>query len=211
MMSEEASMRALAIGDRSGAFLRLRRVFGLARELLRDRAGASAIEFAFLAPVLLAIYISSFEITTGYSVAQKTLKAAGTIADIVTRQEAVNKAFLSEMIDTAEATIAPSPAPNLKLKITGVTIDGSGNAKVLWSWDESGGKPYVKGTAVAVPEDMKKANSFLVRSELSVQHTMLLFFGSPAGSEASTRTITINREFYYRERLGNDVPCSDCG
>jgi hypothetical protein len=40
---------------------------------------------------------------------------------------------------------------------------------------------------------------------------MLLFFGSPAGSETSTRTITINREFFYRERLGNDVPCSDCG
>jgi len=97
------------------------------------------------------------------------------------------------------------------LKITGVTIDGSGNAKVLWSWNESGGKPYVEGSAVTLPEDMKKANSFLVRSELSVQHTMLLFFGSPAGSEASTRTITINREFYYRQRLGNDVPCSDCG
>jgi len=124
-------------------------------------------------------------------VAQKTLKAAGTIADIVTRQETVNKAFLSEMIDTAEATIAPSPAPGLTLKITGVTIDGSGNAKVLWSWDESGGKPYVKGSTVAVPDDMKKANSFLVRSELSVQHTMLLFFGSPAGSEASTANSTI--------------------
>lgn len=210
-MSEEVSMPSIAVGDRSGAFLRLRRVFGLAREALRDRSGASAIEFAFLAPILIAIYISSFEITTGYSVAQKTLKAAGTIADIVTRQETVNKAFLSEMIDTAEATIAPSPAPGLKLKITGVTVDGSGNAKVLWSWDESGGHPYVKGSSVAVPDDMKKADSFLVRSELSVQHTMLLFFGSPAGSEASTRTITINREFYYRERLGNDVPCSDCG
>ncbi|MDB5552507.1 MAG: hypothetical protein JWL86_2491 [Rhizobium sp.] len=210
-MSEQVAIADVKTGDRSGVFLRLRHAFGLARDAARDRSGASAIEFAFLAPILIAIYISSFEITTGYSVAQKTLKAAGTISDIVTRQEAVDKAFLSEMVDTAEATIAPSPAPGLKLKITGVTIDGSGNAKVLWSWNESGGKPYVKGSTVAVPDDMKKANSFLVRSELSVQHTMLLFFGSPAGSEASTRTITINREFYYRERLGNDVPCSDCG
>lgn len=210
-MSERAAISDVKTGDRSGVFLRLRHAFGLARDVARDRSGASAIEFAFLAPILLAIYVSSFEITTGYSVAQKTLKAAGTIADIVTRQEAVDKAFLSEMVDTAEATIAPSPAPGLKLKITGVTIDGSGNAKVLWSWNESGGKPYVKGSAVMVPDEMKKANSFLVRSELSVQHTMLLFFGSPAGSETSTRTITINREFYYRERLGNDVPCSDCG
>jgi len=210
-MSEQVAMSVVKISGRSGILLRLSRAFGLVRDAARDRSGASAIEFAFLAPILLAIYVSSFEIATGYSVAQKTLKAAGTIADIVTRQEAVDKAFLSEMVDTAEATIAPSPAPGLKLKITGVTVDGSGNAKVLWSWDESGGTPYSKGSVVTVPDDMKKANSFLVRSELSVEHTMLLFFGSPAGSEASSRTITINREFFYRERLGNDVPCSDCG
>lgn len=177
----------------------------------RERSGASAIEFAFLAPILIAIYVSSFEITTGYSVSQKTLKAAGTIADIVTRQDSVDKAFLSEMIDAAESTIAPSPAQGLTLKITGVTIDSSGNAKVLWSWNESGGAPYAKGATVEVPADMRKPDSFLVRSELSIQHTMLLFFGSPGGLERSSRTITINREFFYRQRLGTDVPCSDCG
>lgn len=177
----------------------------------RERSGASAMEFAFLAPILIAIYISSFEITTGYSVSQKTLKAAGSIADIVTRQDSVNKAFLSEMIDAAESTIAPSPALGLELKITGVTIDSSGNAKVLWSWDESGGAPYSKGSTVDVPSDMRKPSSFLVRSELSVQHTMLLFFGSPAGLQHSSRSITIGREFFYRQRLGTDVPCSDCG
>lgn len=177
----------------------------------RERSGASAIEFTFLAPILIAIYISSFEITTGYSVSQKTLKAAGSIADIVTRQDSVDKAFLSEMVDAAESTIAPSPAVGLTLKITGVTIDSSGNAKVLWSWDESGGTPYATGSTVTVPADMKKADSFLVHSELSIQHTMLLFFGSPTGLEHSSRTITISREFFYRQRLGADVPCSDCG
>lgn len=177
----------------------------------RERSGASAIEFAFLAPILIAIYVSSFEITTGYSVSQKALKAAGSIADIVTRQDSVDKAFLSEMIDAAESTIAPSPALGLKLKITGITIDSSDNAKVLWSWNESGGAPYAKGTAVDVPADMKRPGSFLVRSELSVQHTMLLFFGGAASLEHSSRTITIRREFYYRQRLGADVPCSDCG
>ena len=189
----------------------IRRIAERLRLLARERSGASALEFAFLAPILIAIYISSFEITTGYSVSQKTLKAAGSIADIVTRQETVNKAFLTEMIDAAEATIAPSAAPGLKLRITGVTIDSAGNAKVLWSWNESGGVPYSKGSPVIVPADMKKPGSFLVHSELSIEHTMLLFFGSPAGLEKSSRNITINREFFYRQRRGSDVPCSDCG
>lgn len=203
----EGEMRA-ATGSRQGF---LTRIAARLSRLGRERSGASAIEFAFLAPILIAIYVSSFEITTGYSVSQKTLKAAGSIADIVTRQNSVNKAFLSQMIDAAESTIAPSPAIDLKLKITGVTVDAAGNAKVLWSWNESGGKPYGKGTSVDVPTDLKKPNSFLVRSELSIDHTMLLFFGSPGALEHSSRNITISREFFYRQRLGSDVPCSDCG
>ena len=186
------------------------RIAARLRRLAGERSGASAIEFAFLAPILIAIYVSSFEITTGYSASQKTLKAAGSIADIVTRQDVVNKAFLTEMIDAAEATIAPSSAPGLKLNITGVTVDSAGNAKVLWSWNESGGTPYTKGSAATVPADMKKPGSFLVHTELSIQHTMLLFFGSPAGLEKSSRSITIRREFFFRQRLGSDVPCSDC-
>lgn len=179
--------------------------------MLADVSGAGAIEFAFLAPVLIGIYISSFEITTGYAASGKVLKAAGTIADLVTRQSTVDKAFLDEMIDTAEATIAPHATTGLKLKITGVTIDSAGNAKVLWSWDQAGGKPYVTGSAVTVPDDMITPSSFLVRAELAVPHTMLLFLGSAATFTSSTRTVTLRREFFYRQRLSEEVACSDCG
>lgn len=189
--------------------LRQRVIDGL-RRLGRERSGASALEFAFLAPILIAIYLSSFEITTGYATSQKVLKAAGSIADIVTRQNSVDKAFLSSMIDAAEATIAPASAPGLKLKITGITVDAAGTAKVLWSWNESGNAPYSKGSTVAVPDDFKKPNSFLVRSELSIQHTMLLFLGGPAKLEKSTRSITLSRQFFFRQRVGSDVPCGDC-
>ena len=88
-------------------FLRVRNTV---EPLIRDRSAASAIEFAFLAPILISIYVSSFEITEGYNTAGKVLKAAGTVADVVARQPTVDKAFLSEMVDTAEATIAPFDA-----------------------------------------------------------------------------------------------------
>ena len=177
---------------------------------LRDRRGASAIEFAFLAPVLISIYISSFEITEGYNTAGKVLKAAGTVADVVSRQDSVNKAFLNEMVDTAEATIAPHSMDGLTLKITGVTIDSAGNAKVLWSWDQSGKAPYAKGSAVTIPDDMRSPSSFLVHAEISVPHTLLLFLSSGGGLTHDARTITLSRDFFYRQRLSNDITCSDC-
>jgi Flp pilus assembly protein TadG len=164
------------------------------------RSGASAIEFAFLAPVLIALYIGSFEIT----------KAAGAVADIVARQSSVDKAFLSEMVDAAEATIAPDHTDGLTLKITGVTIDSAGNAKVLWSWDDAGTVPYVKGSAVTVPDDMRTPSSFLIHAEVSLPHTLLLFAASDASVERNVRTITLTRDFFYRQRLGEDIACSNC-
>jgi Flp pilus assembly protein TadG len=180
------------------------------KRLLPDRSGASAVEFAFLAPLLLGIYISSFEITNGYTAAGKVLKAAGTVADIVTRQSSVDKAFLNQMIDAAEATIAPHPTDGLTLKITGISIDSASNAKVLWSWNQDGGAPYTKGNTATVPDDMKAPSSFLVHAEISVPHTMLLFLGSPSGFGTQTRTITITRDFFYRQRLSEDIACTDC-
>jgi len=174
------------------------------------RSGASAIEFAFLAPVLIALYIGSFEITEAYNSAGKVLKAAGAVADIVARQSSVDKAFLSEMVDAAEATIAPDHTDGLTLKITGVTIDSAGNAKVLWSWDDAGTVPYVKGSAVTVPDDMRTPSSFLIHAEVSLPHTLLLFAASDASVERNVRTITLTRDFFYRQRLGEDIACSNC-
>jgi Flp pilus assembly protein TadG len=176
----------------------------------QDRKGASAIEFAFLAPVLIALYVGSFELTEAYNTAGKVLKAAATVSDIVARQSDVNKAFLSEMVDTAEATIAPHSSDGLTLKITGVTIDSAGNAKVLWSWNQSGGKPYTVSSAVAVPDDMRTPSSFLIHAEVSVPHELLLYMSKGAGVSQDMRTITLSREFFYRQRLNSDISCSDC-
>lgn len=190
--------------------LRQSRLAQLFRHFRSSRSGASALEFAFAAPILIGIYISAFEITSGYTTARNVLKAAGTIADVVTRQPTVDKAFLSQMVDAAEATIAPHGADGLKLKITGITIDSATNPKVLWSWDQDGGKPYVVGSAATVPDDMLAPSSFLVRAELTLPHKMLLFLGSGTSYSSQLRSVNIRREFYYRQRLGTEILCSDC-
>jgi Flp pilus assembly protein TadG len=185
---------------------RLRRL----RRLLGDRSGASAIEFAFLMPVLIALYLSSYEITTAYTASAKVLKAASTVADTVARQSAVSKATLAEMIDAAEATLAPDSAQGLTLKITGVSVDSAGNARVLWSWDQNGRAPYLRGSEVDAPSDLKTPSSFLIRAEVSVPHEILLYMTSAGTFNKSTRSITLTREFFFKQRLGDEIPCSDC-
>ena len=53
--------------------------------------------------------------------------------------------------------------------VTGISIDAASNAKVAWSWSESGA-PYAANSAASVPNEMKKAGTFLVHAELTVPY-----------------------------------------
>lgn len=180
-----------------------------ARRLARDRNGVGAIEFAILFPLLVMLYIGAFEITIGLSVSKRVTRAAGSVADLITQQQSVTKSALAQMPSVAAAIFVPYKTTSLTLKITGITVDAGANATVLWSWAQDGTVPYAKNAAVSsVPADMKKANSFLVRTELSIPYTMFLF--APNFMPENMRTITISRSYFYRQRQGDSIPCSDC-
>lgn len=182
--------------------------FGLLRRFARDRQGVGAIEFAILFPVLLMLYLGAFELTIGLNVSKRTSRSAGSIADIVSQQSSVTKSVLATMPSVAGAIFAPYVTTGLTLKITGVAVDASGKATVAWSWAQDGTRPYPSGTAVTVPSNMNQASTFLVRSELAIPYQLLTFGASflPSGSNQ----ITISRQYYYRQRVGTSISCSDC-
>lgn len=178
------------------------------RQFATDRRGVGAVEFALIAPLLLSLYITSFEITIGLSVSKRVTRSASTIADLVTRETSVDKTMLATMKDVTASLFAPYTPNTLKIKVTGVTLDATGNPTVAWSWDQDNGKPYVVGSAVPVPADMHTANSFLIRAEVSVRHELLMFM--PGLLPSSVQDLTITREYFYRQRLGNSVSCTNC-
>lgn len=178
------------------------------RRLASDRRGVGAVEFALIAPLLLSLYITAFEVTIGLSISKRVTRSASTIADLVTRETAVDKTTLATMKDVAKSLFAPYSANALKVKVTGVTLDATGKATVAWSWDDTGGRPYVVGSDVSVPADMQVANSFLVHSEVSVSHGLLMFLSGFLPAEVNN--IKIGRDYFYRQRLGNGVNCTNC-
>lgn len=187
----------------------LTRTCALLRRFLSDRQGIGGVEFALLAPMLIVIYLCAFELMMGFSVAKKATAASSTIADLVSRAEkSVSKNDLAGMVDVADAIFVPYSVNNLSLKITGVKVDANKQATVAWSWSNTGAAPYVVGATVKVPDDMLIASTFLVHSELSVEHELLLYL--PALSGQNIKNITIPREFFFRQRVGNNITCNDC-
>ncbi len=172
-----------------------------------DREGVGAIEFAILFPILVMLYVGAFEITVGLSVSKRAARSAAAVADIITQQTSVTPTSLADMPSVAASMFAPFSTSSMKMKITGITIDASANPTVKWSWAQDNTRPYTLNSAVTVPTDMKKANTFLVRTELTVPYRLFLFAPNLMPNQS---TITISRTYYYRQRQGDDVPCDDC-
>ncbi|WP_245297277.1 TadE/TadG family type IV pilus assembly protein [Rhizobium oryziradicis] len=174
----------------------------------KDTSGVGAVEFALIVPVLLLLYLGAFELTLGLNVASRATSSAGAIADIVASKDGnFNKAFLATMPDVAAAIFAPKPTTGFAMKITGIQVDQSLNAKVAWSWAQDGSKPYSVGSAATMPSGMAAASSSFVHVEFSIPYKLITYV---PGLNASLSIITISRDFYYRQRTSETVSCSDC-
>lgn len=184
------------------------RLTAVARRFAASRSGVGAVEFAIIAPLLLMLYITAFELTIGLGVAKRASRSAGSIADLVTQQKSVSKAYLGTMKDVAAAIFVPHRTTDMTLKVSGIAVDANGNATIAWSWKQDGTRAYTAGNSVTVPKDLRTPNSFLVHSELSVPHQLLMFM--PGLVPPEMRSINIGRDYYFRQRTEDKITCTDC-
>lgn len=178
------------------------------RRMRDDRSGIGGVEFALIAPLLLVVYLAAFELTLAFNTSKRASVSASTVADLVSRMDKVVKSDLEDMVDVVTAIFAPYDPDKLGLKITGVKVNGAKAATVAWSWSNSGSAPYAVGATVPVPADMLEADIFLVRTELTVSHELLVYLPALSGSEI--KELPIAREFYFRQRVNTDITCNDC-
>ncbi|MDP2118915.1 MAG: pilus assembly protein [Hoeflea sp.] len=178
------------------------------RKLRGDRDGVGAVEFALIAPVLIILYMGSLEVSVAMSVNKKLARAASTVADLVTQDETVNKAFLQSMLNVSQSVMTPFRSDGIKVKITGITIDGAGLAKATWSWQQDNTRPYTVGSTQSLPSDLAIPNTFLVRTEIEFDHDLLMVM--PGIQDIDIRKIQMRKTYHLRQRVGSSVTCTDC-
>jgi len=178
------------------------------RRLRGNQSGVGAVEFALIAPVLIMLYMGSLEVSVAMSVNKKLARAASTVADLVTQDSEVDKKFLESMVNVAQSVMTPFPADGVKMKITGISIDGSGVGKAMWSWKEDKSTPYAKNSIQTLPKDLAIPNTFLVRTEVEFDHKLLLFV--PDLPNLDARTLKMKKTYHLRQRIDDQVECKDC-
>ncbi len=175
-----------------GGIIRRLRPSRLTRRFASDARGVSAIEFAMIMPLMVALYLGGVELGDGMTIKRKVTRSTSTLSDLVTQARTIADADMKNILDASAAIIAPYPDGPLRIKVTGVEIDGKGVAKVAWS-DARNDTAYNKGASIALPAGLLVKNSFLVTAELGYLYT-------PRIGHILTGSFDLKDQFFLRPR-----------
>lgn len=175
------------------------------RWLLRfwqDQSGISAVEFALLAPVIIALYFGNAEFCQAFMAQKRMGHATSQIADITSQDGVVTKDELDDTFAAAHLIMSPFPTTTLKMRVSGVTRNSSGVAKVDWSRG-SGLTALGLNSVVTVPAGMIGNGESVILSEATYDFASPVRYFLPAATQ-------FRQTFYLRPRLVEKVTCADC-
>jgi Flp pilus assembly protein TadG len=153
--------------------LRFRRIQTKGRDSLfarlrRDRRGVSAIEFAFIAPVLILLYFGMAELSEAMMAQRRVSHATSAIGDLAAQhdnqQMPMGPTAAANVFAAATDILAPFSTTSLNLRLTSVVVQADGSTKVGWSTASSGSTlaPYAIGASYTLPAPVPPSTTGLV-------------------------------------------------
>jgi Flp pilus assembly protein TadG len=169
----------------------------------RDRRGVSAVEFAFIAPLLILIYFSVADLCQALLAERKVQHASSAVGDLVAQVGTITPSQLTDVYSAASSILTPYSTTPLGIQVSSVTTDANGNATVAWS-NAQNMACLATGSSVTLPSNLLGPNQSVIMSQ--VQYT----YQSPLNYLFKS-AITWTPTFYLRPRVSTTVTCPTCG
>jgi Flp pilus assembly protein TadG len=140
-----------------------------ARDLIEDRRGLAATEFAVIVPIMLVMFFGVVELSSGVAVDRKVTLVARTLSDLTSQSISVASSDMTNFFAASNAIMTPySPTPT-RATISELYIDPNTLvARVQWS---NGSSPRAVSSTVVVPSALAVAGTYLIYSEVSYRYT----------------------------------------
>ena len=151
-----------------------------ARSWWADAAGAAAVEFALVLPLLALIYLGGFEASQAVAANRKVSDTTVELANITSQYATMSAADVSNVLNASAQIMTPYTTTSLKIVLSEVTTDANGVASVTWSQTYQG-TARATGSAVALPAGLGTPNTSFVMVETSYTYVPTVgaaFFGS---------------------------------
>ena len=174
---------------------------GLLRRFAGDESGVSAIEFAFIAPILIVFYFGMAETCQLLIAKRRVNHSAAAVADLVSQtQGATKKQFLDDKLLAGRTIMSPFPDTAMTMRLTSVTKGpGSDPATVDWSYPAGG---PTKGATFTPATPLNPGESVIV-AQATYNYTSAIGYFLPG-----VKVLTHKAEL--RPRKEDTIACSDC-
>lgn len=166
------------------------------RRLARNDRGVAAVEFAFIAPIMLTMLVGIVDVSNAVSINWRMSQLNRTLADLTSQAKTLTTAESQQIFAAAAATMSPYTGPTPFMSIYNVTINAMGVATVCWTFSSYGSNVLglSPGSPVTLPNPaMAVPNSSLIMTAAKLNYAGLitpsfdmdakpLFFRPRAGS-----------------------------
>ena len=168
----------------------------------RDCRGLSAVEFGLMLPVILGLFMGSFDVGRLALANLKIFNAASSMADLVARDKKITATTLADLFGAATQIANPFDLSAAgKVIITSVSADTDDDPRIFWQSSGAGTLAAnsvvgsVVGAVANLPPDLEvEAQETIIVAEVFYQ--FVPYFG------LLTSTTTVYHSAYYRPRLG---------
>jgi Flp pilus assembly protein TadG len=168
----------------------------LIRKIARDERGVTALEFALVAPLIIALYLGCVEISSGVAADRKVRLVASAVANLTAQATTISADDMTNILNASSAIILPYEADKLTVTISCLKIDTNGNATVAWS-ETRGGTPLAVNSAYTF--DANSAVLALPNSSLVIGESQYAY--TPAVGYTITGTINLSEKMFMSPRI----------
>jgi Flp pilus assembly protein TadG len=169
------------------------------RRFGRDRRGVSAVEFAFIAPVMIGLYLGCVEISEGVAVDRKVSLVAGALANLTAScgssnansgscaNNILSATEMNNILAASSAIIAPYNAINLTMTVSCLSVDANKNVTMKWSTGT------LQSGSVTIPPALAAVPGTLIYSTVSYAYTPIVGY-------TITGSLTLSDHMYMSPR-----------
>jgi Flp pilus assembly protein TadG len=166
-----------------------------------DRRGVAAVEFAFIAPVLILAYFGVCELCGAMLAERKASHAASAIGDLVTQAQTLADSDVTDIFTVAQTIMLPYSSTGMDIRISSIQEQTNGTYQITWSCG-SGYTALAKG-AWTPPSNF---NTGIIQSGQSVIMSEVNYVYNSPVQYVVPNAVTDYEVFYLRPRVVDPIP-----
>ncbi len=161
---------------------------------LQARDATVAVEFAFIAPILIVLFVGTIALCNALICRAKVTTVAASAADLVAQDETISTAQLNDVFSAVNAIVYPYPSAGSRIIITSIKEDPAHRGQYVVDWSVAQNTTaHSPGSSISVPTGLVTSGASVILAEVSYTYT-------PPSTEFIANGFTMNDSFYARPR-----------